>query len=226
MVWGALVVPSVVAPPPAGPTSSPATQVRRAAPPTRPAAPRAARAAGPAHALEAHFGLSQPLQVLDGPAFQLALGWRVGLGARTWLLGEAGLVRTAQTGLMAYTPAPGGSAALRADVLQWTVPVLVGGGVQLSGDGADGVSLALLGGVALGHTRTLVGAPASGTPQRIAHSSVDPLLRARVEWAWAVRPGSLTVGAGWQQHFRVGPVLDPDVRVTGPFVEAGWRVEF
>jgi len=226
MVWGLLAASGALAMPAAAANPRPPAEVGNPVPSEPEAGRPAAVAAGPPHAVEGHFGFSQPLQVLDGPAFQLAVGWRVGLSAQTWLMGEAGAIRTAQTALMSYTPAPGGSAALRADVLQWTVPMLVGGGVQLSGSTSDGVSLALLGGVALGHTRTLVGPPASGKPQRLAHSTIDPLVRARLEWAWAVRPGSLTAGAGWQQHFRVGPVLQPDIRVTGPFVEAGWRIEF
>lgn len=164
-------------------------------------------------------------QVLDGPGPQLGLGWRWTFADPWRFIAEVGAVRTVATGITGSVPALGTAALIQADIEQWTIPLLTGFGLAWM-RGSSGWSVDLLAGLAVGRTRTLVGAHSAGWPTKEAYVSVDPLVRARLEWSWAVRPGAVTFGGGWQHHFRLGVPQNPDVRITGPFTEVGWRVQF
>ncbi|MCA9545178.1 MAG: hypothetical protein KC613_12330 [Myxococcales bacterium] len=172
-------------------------------------------------------GVVLPTQVLDGPAVQLRAGWRWGfVDGRVWLIGESGLTRTSLTALTGELSVPGGVAQIRTDIDQWSLPLLVGlGGRWGPLDGA-GVEADLLAGGFVGRTRTRSGAATVGRPKETVDVTVDPLVRGRVTWTWPVRPGLLGLGGGWQQHLRLGPAPTSDLRATGPFVEASWRVVF
>jgi hypothetical protein len=182
--------------------------------------------AGYAHALDGRLALLVPAQVLDGPSFQASLGWRLALTPRWGLHSETGLVRTGLAGVAAHLRAPGQQATLVARAEQWTVPLLFGPTLQVTGDARSGLTLGILGGVAIGQTRARVTPVGVDAPRDVAYVSVDPLLRARAEWAVPMARGSVLIGLGWQQHWRAGPTIEPDLRVTGPFGEAGWRLYF
>ncbi len=173
------------------------------------------------------IGALIPTQILDGPAVQLQANWRWRfLDGRLWLLAESGVIRTSLTAVTTSVPLPGGAARVRGDVEQWSLPLL--GGLAWRAPRADGggVELDLLAGGIIGRTRTLTSAWGVGRPSASVDVTVDPLLRARLEWSWPVRPGLLALGGGWQQHLRLGPAPETDLRATGPFLEAAWRVLF
>ena len=172
-------------------------------------------------------GVVMPTQVLDGPGVQLMAGWRWGFqGDRLWLIGETGLTRTRLTALTASLAVPGGTAQVRTDFDQWSVPLLMGLGWRWGPPDGAGVDAELLAGGLIGRTRTRTGAANVGRASETADVTVDPLVRARMTWTWAVRPGGLGLGGGWQHHLRLGPAPASDLRATGPFVEATWRVVF
>lgn len=172
-------------------------------------------------------GVVMPTQVLDGPAVQLSGAWRWGFASgRVWLMAESGLTRTSLTALTGKLPVPGGTALIRTDIDQWSVPLLGGVGGRWGAMDGPGVEADLLAGGLIGRTRTRSGAATTGKPSETVDVTVDPLLRGRVTWTWPVRPGLLGLGAGWQQHLRLGPAPTSDLRATGPFVEATWRVVF
>ncbi|MCA9561036.1 MAG: hypothetical protein H6704_01000 [Myxococcales bacterium] len=180
----------------------------------------------PSQAIEARLGALLPAQVLDGLNLRVEIGWRAALGHGFWLPVSLGAQRTTITALTARIDAPGQSLTLRADHAQWTLPALAGVGWQSSGPGAQ-LGLAALFGVAWIHATLDSEVVGGEDDRRRTDARVDGLLVGRVDLSWAMAFGAAVVGGGWQSIVPFGdPAPTGDVRVTGTFVEAGWRAGF
>ncbi len=180
----------------------------------------------PTYAFDARVGALLPAQVLDGLSLRIDLGWRRALGHGFWLPISAGAQRTTITALTTRVDAPTQALTLRADHVQWTLPLLTGVAWQSAGPGAQ-LGLSALAGVAWTHATLDTEVVGGEDDRRSTDARLDGLVVGRVELSWALAFGAALAGGGWQAVVPLGePAPTGDVRVTGAFVEAGWRAAF
>ncbi len=176
--------------------------------------------------VELRAGTLVPAQVLDGANVHLGAGYSLHLSGGLHAHLEVGLQRTTITALTTELASPGGTVVLRADHAMWVVPALVGVGWR----GSPGAEPRVSASVGVGAAHTIAELRTSVVDGPDLDSSGDAatqgVARARADFGWPLPLGEIVVGVGWQQIFAADADRGTgDVRASGLFLEAGWRLE-